>query len=105
VQKAVRKWARQIADNNHGILRIGYFGSYARGDWGVGSDLDILVVTSEQSDTNITGGDVAELPLPADLLVYTEAQFGNLCSEGRFGRVLREEVVWVYPGADVASVQ
>jgi len=27
-------------------LRIGYFGSYARGDWGVGSDLDLLVIVT-----------------------------------------------------------
>jgi predicted nucleotidyltransferase len=29
------------------VLEIGYFGSYARGDWGVGSDVDLIVIVAE----------------------------------------------------------
>ena len=103
VREAVRRWAKRIGGKYPGILRIGYFGSYARGDWGVGSDLDILVVTNAPSDTTITGGEVAELPIPADVLIYSREQTDRLCSEGRFGRVLREEVVWVYSRAETAQ--
>lgn len=28
-------------------IAIGYFGSYARGDWGFGSDVDLLVIVEE----------------------------------------------------------
>lgn len=101
VREAVRRWAKRIAGKYPGILRIGYFGSYARGDWGVGSDLDIVVVTDAPSGTTVAGAEIAELPVPADLLMYSREQFDRLYSEGRFGRVLREEVVWVYPGTDI----
>ena len=36
VDRAVRDWARQTAERRTEVLRIGYFGSYARGDWGGG---------------------------------------------------------------------
>ena len=44
VDKAVRRWAEDIHQNRKDVLRIGYFGSYARGDWGVGSDLDLIII-------------------------------------------------------------
>lgn len=40
VVKAVRRWAKKYGENKPEVERIGYFGSYARGDAGVGSDLD-----------------------------------------------------------------
>ncbi len=32
VEKAVRRWAEVIDQNRKDVLRIGYFGSYARGE-------------------------------------------------------------------------
>ncbi|NWG14795.1 MAG: nucleotidyltransferase domain-containing protein [Acidobacteria bacterium] len=96
VTQAVLVWAGRMARTHPGIRRIGYFGSYARGDWGVGSDLDLVVIRAEGSDAAITGGELAELPVPADMLSYDERQFENLRGRGRFGRVLDREVVWVF---------
>ena len=39
VDRAVRRWAENVVQQRQDVVRIGYFGSYARGDWGVGSDL------------------------------------------------------------------
>jgi uncharacterized protein len=36
VDKAVRDWAGKVAQEYPEVMRLGYFGSYARGDWGVG---------------------------------------------------------------------
>ena len=44
MEQAVRRWAREEAKRRPGVLRIGYMGSYARSDWGVGSDLDLVIV-------------------------------------------------------------
>jgi len=97
VDRAVRRWARSVA--RPGVVRIGYFGSYARGDWGVGSDLDLIVVVA-QSDLPFhrRAGvwDLTDLPVPAEVLVYTEEEWASLPERGRFGRHLREEAVWVY---------
>lgn len=43
VHQAVCRWAREAARTRPEVLRVGYFGSYARGDWGVGSDLDLYL--------------------------------------------------------------
>ncbi|MGQ9478291.1 MAG: nucleotidyltransferase domain-containing protein, partial [Candidatus Bipolaricaulia bacterium] len=53
VDRAVRIWAKEIAQLKPEVVRIGYLGSYARGDWGVGSDLDLVVVV-QRSDLSFT---------------------------------------------------
>lgn len=96
VEKALREWAREQKARRPDILRIGYFGSYARGSWGVGSDLDIVVVVSSSDKPFLRRSldfDSTKLPVPADILVYTEEEFKKL--QGRFARVLQEEIVWV----------
>ncbi len=50
VDSAVCRWAQRMAGERKGILKIGYFGSYARGDWGVGSDLDLIVIVESSSE-------------------------------------------------------
>ncbi|MCL6643243.1 MAG: nucleotidyltransferase domain-containing protein [Candidatus Bipolaricaulota bacterium] len=95
VDQAVRCWAEQRAGEFPEVLRIGYFGSYARGDWGVGSDLDIIVIiehSSESFERRAARWDTLELPVPADLLIYTVAEW----EQGKFSRSIADEVVWVY---------
>ena len=47
VEPAVEAWAHQIAAEHPEVAHVGYFGSYARGDWGVGSDVAISVYVPE----------------------------------------------------------
>ncbi|MCL6647188.1 MAG: nucleotidyltransferase domain-containing protein [Chloroflexi bacterium] len=100
VHQAAARWAEAVVRRSPQVRRVGYFGSYARGDWGVGSDLDLLLVV-DQSDQPFTRRaaewDVTQLPVPADLLVYTVAEWEALLREGRFGQTLAREVVWLYP--------
>lgn len=101
VDRAVRAWAREVADRRDDIRRIGYFGSYARGEDGVGSDLDLVAVvgtSSEPFSQRTARWPTETLPVPADLLVYTEDEWTTLlASDSRFTRVLRRDVVWVWP--------
>jgi predicted nucleotidyltransferase len=100
VDAAVRDWARRAARERGDVVRVGYFGSYARGDWGVGSDLDLVVVV-ERSDVpferRAAGWDITGLPVPADVLVYTRDEWQSLDRSARFSRALAREAVWVYP--------
>jgi len=81
---------------------VGYFGSYARDAWGVGSDLDVILVVR---DADLPFGergaswDLTSLPVPTDALVYTEPEWDDaiLRRADRFARVLAQETVWVYP--------
>lgn len=101
VDTAVRAWAIEAGRRYPGLVRAGYFGSYARGDWGVGSDLDLVVVVGEATEPferRALSWDLSSLPVPAELLVYTEAEWQRLHDEGgRFACMLGREAVWVYP--------
>jgi predicted nucleotidyltransferase len=99
VEAALRRWADRVARRREDVLRIGYFGSYARGDWGVGSDLDILIVVRAARapfESRSTEFDATELPVPADLLVYTREEWEALGPESRFGRTLHTQAVWLF---------
>ncbi|UCD80800.1 MAG: nucleotidyltransferase domain-containing protein [Desulfobacterales bacterium] len=83
------------------LLRLGYFGSYARGDAGVGSDLDLIAVVeqaTEPFERRCLTWDLNALPVPAELIVYTRREWQRLQKQGgRFAHMLKSQVVWIYP--------
>jgi predicted nucleotidyltransferase len=99
VEQAVKQWAGQEAPRHTELIRLGYFGSYARGNWGVGSDLDLIAVvrdTDEPFERRALTWNLTSLPVPAELLVYTQAEWEQLqASGGRFAQILNREVVWL----------
>lgn len=99
LQAALRAWARAQAERCPEIRRIGYVGSYARGDWGVGSDLDIVIVLeniAQPFHLRANGFDTTGLPVPADLLVYSRSEWDALLGSGsRFARETLRDIVWV----------
>lgn len=106
VSQAVHRWAQHIGQERDKVVRIGYFGSYARGDWGVGSDLDIVVIVESSAQPftrRALDWDITMLPVPAEVMVYTWDEWNALAQEqGRFFRTVDREVVWVYT-RDVVS--
>ena len=99
VEDSLRRWIEKIMKHRTRVLRIGYFGSLARGDWGVGSDLDLIIVVENSNqpfERRSTEWDITELAVPADLLVYTEAEWQSLGKQKRFCETLMHEAVWVY---------
>jgi len=106
VAQAVRHWSQKALLSHFDVMRIGYLGSYARGDWGVGSDLDLIIVV-ESSDQpferRASKWDATELPVPADVLVYTDEEWQSLEQKGRFYQTVTQEAVWVYIRGDATS--
>lgn len=97
VDAAVRRWAAEAGAQRPEVSRIAYFGSYARGDWGVGSDLDILVLVNSSEAPfarRSAGWDATGLPVPADVLVYTVEEWRAIAGR-RFHDVIEREAVWV----------
>ncbi len=98
VRGAAEAWARDLLATNPRVRRAGYFGSYAKGNAGVGSDLDLVVVVDETSEPVVRRGIAFEthrLPVPVDLLVYTEEELAALLASGtRFAGELRDHAVW-----------
>jgi hypothetical protein len=101
VQQAARDWAAREAARHPEVQHIGYFGSYARGDAGVGSDLDLVAIvdsTARPFEQQGLDWDLSGLPVPAEILVYACQEWLQLVSGGRrFARVLAQETVWLHP--------
>ena len=99
VTAAAQQFARQQAAARPQLVMLGYFGSYARGDWGVGSDLDLVAVVRNAERPFIErplDWDLTGLPVPAEILVYTAEEWDAVLARGdRFARVMAEEVVWL----------
>ena len=66
----------------------------AASKWGFGSDLDLILIvdtTEEELMERARRFDATELPVPVDLLVYTESEWEEMSQQGRGPR----PVVWV----------
>ncbi len=101
VDHALRQWAERLVRTRADVRRIGYVGSYARGDWGVGSDLDLIIIVRESDqpfERRAAAWDVTELPVPTDVLVYTEEEWRSLPRQGRFYLTVMREGIWVWEG-------
>jgi predicted nucleotidyltransferase len=100
VARAVAQWAEKVARSRPEVMRIGFFGSYARGDWGVGSDLDLVIIVAaarQPFEMRPSAFDTLELPVHTDILVYTQEEWDSLKQERTFFQKLDRETVWVYP--------
>jgi hypothetical protein len=99
VDTAVRDWSQRLVQAESAVVAVGYFGSYARGDATVGSDVDLIVITDRPIPIHqrLGGPWVTEhFPVPAEILVYDHQQWQALIeSDSRFYRTLRDEAVWV----------
>jgi hypothetical protein len=98
VDAAARAFAQALAAAWPALERLGYFGSYARGDWGVGSDLDLIAIVDragEPFERRAARWDTTQLPVPASLLVYTRDEWERLRG-GRFHATIEREAVWLH---------
>lgn len=99
VDAAARALAARLARTHRELVRLGYFGSYARGDFGPGSDLDLVVIVKSSKRPFAERSldfDLSGLPVPAELLVYTEQEWAAGGAGGsRFFGALRAETVWL----------
>jgi predicted nucleotidyltransferase len=86
VLAAARRWADDLRRADESVAAVGLFGSYAKGDWGVGSDLDLVVIVSDSRlpfERRAVRFDTIGLPVPADVLVYTSAEWAVLTTRPR----------------------
>ena len=100
VDQAVRAWVTALVNREPGVVAAGYFGSYARGDHGPGSDLDLVVLlrdTPLPPERRTLAWDLETLPVPAEALVYTLSEWQHLQdSSPKLYHTLVDETVWVY---------
>ena len=99
VLRAAGAWAEAQRRENPDLLAVGVFGSYGRGDAGVGSDLDLLLILRECSEPiweRLRRWDTGSLPLACDLLVYNQAEWRSLPGwNPRLAAALRHDTRWL----------
>jgi uncharacterized protein len=100
VLHALNIWVKKYAQERRELLKAGYFGSYARGDWGVGSDLDLIMIVSGSNkpfSQRRLDWDTSRLPVPTDILVYTLEEWHKmLADDKRFIRMIKDEACWFF---------
>lgn len=85
MSRAVRAWVARELAQRPGLLRLGCFGSYARVDPGVGSDLDLVAVLEESPLPFHRPGTewrLEALPVPTEI-VSTPGTSGRSCNAAR----------------------
>ena len=99
VLDGLRAWAAAEAKRRPELKALGYFGSYARGDEGFGSDLDLVAVVAHSPPPFMERArdwKIETLTVAADVLVYTVEEWKALRNgAGRFASVLATETVWL----------
>ena len=108
VEPALAAWALELSTRCGDLLAVGYFGSYERGDWGVGSDLDLIVVLGKSESLfgqrSLPVG-TGLLPVPADMLIYTWGELEEMMRRGgRFAATLHAETAWVWRRRDFTGL-
>ncbi len=103
VEVAIRSNAAAIVRAEPRLRALGYFGTYARNEWGVGSDVDLVAVLDVPSEEPTPGALELDwtrdlhLPVPHDLFTYSVTDLRRMAEdEMRFAGMLASETVWVY---------
>ncbi len=98
VEAARRAWAESL--EAPGVLTLGYFGSYARDEAGVGSDLDLVPIVESSGlppPLRPMRLPLEARPVPAEALVFTRAEWAALMKRGgRFAEVFKTEARWLF---------
>ena len=100
VLSQVQAWAERVAAEHPGLVRVGVFGSYGRGDAGVGSDLDLLLIDTRAhgpQHQRLLAWPLAELPLSCDALVLTPDEHHDLLASGSaMANALALDTLWLW---------
>ncbi len=100
VERSLHRWLAEEGARHSELCGVAVFGSYATGDWGVGSDLDLLAVISHTDtpfERRALAWDTTRLAVPVDLIIYTVDEWRRLRAQGgRFARAL-DSALWLRP--------
>lgn len=116
VFQAVERWAEQQAQRYSSLQSVAVYGSYGRGEAGVGSDLDLLLIDAEAQgpqSSRYRQWPFETLPLGCDALVLTPLELEQLlaASEGddpakaAMARAMQRDCRWIWERSTTAHNQ
>jgi predicted nucleotidyltransferase len=78
IYERLREFAQQLK-SKHKVKKVYLYGSFARGDFHEGSDIDLIIVGEFEGKMPKRIGTILDLTLlPVEPLVYTEAEFEQM---------------------------
>jgi len=99
--ESARKAVAKLARRREEITRVVLFGSYARDDYGPGSDLDLLFILdhSDKSDRERIGDYLdLDLDLPFEVIALTQQEIDDRIAAGDpFLKTILSEGIQVFP--------
>ena len=102
--EAGRAWAQQLHRDQPEVVRVGYFGSYARGDYVPGSDFDVLIELSNgfsAADARRRADRSAryrpdKFPVAMEVHTYTTQELAGMRAAGTsFLQTIDAEIRWL----------
>lgn len=104
VIQATRHWAEGQAADHPGLIAVGVYGSYGRGDASVGSDLDLLLIDRDARGLQrerLPRWPLERLPLACDAVVLTPEELQALLTPadgvpGRMAQAVSRECRWLW---------
>jgi len=87
VISALRRLARQLAEEHPAVEEVLLFGSFAEGNWGARSDADILIILRDDPERLLEriprfARYFWQAPVPTDVFAYTRAEIERMTREG-----------------------
>jgi predicted nucleotidyltransferase len=100
VVEAARAWVRRLRVEHPEVRRVGYFGSYARGDYVPGSDFDVLIEVAHSDVPRWRDRGPAfypsGFPVGVELFVYTSDELTRLRADrDPFIRAVDADSTWL----------
>ncbi len=100
VLAAAHQWVRRLRRDRPELVRVGYFGSYARGDYVPGSDFDVLIeITRTDQPRRIDRPPEylpQDFPVGIELFVYTTDELTRLRrNRAAFIKTIDSEIRWL----------
>ncbi len=100
VLNEAKLWAKSIGPDDESIVKIFCFGSICTDTWGVGSDLDIIIILKQTSVPFISRAnlfDASAICVPTDILVYTESEIETFDDQkSRFMDDIQKKAILLY---------
>ena len=104
VMEATRHWAERQAADHPGLIAVGVYGNYGRGDAAVVSDLDLLLIDRDArgpQQERLPQWPLELLPIACDALVLSPQELRALLAPadglpGRMGQAVGRECRWLW---------
>ncbi|OGL46970.1 MAG: hypothetical protein A2161_09405 [Candidatus Schekmanbacteria bacterium RBG_13_48_7] len=106
---ALKKWISELRLNNKNLISAGYFGSYAKGNYAPGSDIDILLILTNSKHDRFFDRSPEfypeSFPIGMDIFVYTVDEISQMFEYGNgWIKQVFNSTIWIFQYPDIINI-